>query len=90
MSVSIRLHEYFWDFTHGQAIVEANGNTVFEVIDDLERKYPGIKEHLLDKKGRLQGWVEMFVNESVVYPEGASMAVRDGDELEILLIVAGG
>jgi sulfur-carrier protein len=90
MVVNVRLHEYFQDFTHGQKIVEANGGNVFEIIDDLERKYPGIKEHILDKKGRLQGWVEMFVNADVVYPESASMPVRDGDELELLLIVAGG
>ena len=90
MSVKVRLHPYFQDLANGQEVVEANGNTVRQLIDDLDSKYPGIKEHLLDHKGRLQGFVELFVNNEVVYPESTAMLVNDGDEVEILTIVAGG
>jgi molybdopterin converting factor small subunit len=45
---------------------------------------------LIDKRGRIQGFVELFVNSEIVYPEDTNMQVKDGDELEILTIVAGG
>ncbi len=90
MSVTVRLHEYFQEFTGGQAEVTAEGSTVAALIDDLEAKYPGIKEHLVDRRGRLQGFVEFFVNSEIVYPEDTGMAVKDGDDIEVLMIVAGG
>ncbi len=90
MSVSVKLPPYFQDMAQGQKVVKAGGSTVREMIDDLEQKYPGMKEHILDRKGRLQGYVEIFVNNDVVYPEGASMPVHDGDDIEIAMIVSGG
>ncbi len=90
MSVTVRLHPYFLEFTGGRMEVTAEGTTVGAVINDLEARYPGIKEHLVDPKGRLQGFVELFVNSQVVYPENTDMPVRDGDEVEVLMIVAGG
>jgi molybdopterin synthase sulfur carrier subunit len=90
MTVSVKLPPYFQDIAQGQKVVEVNGSTVREMIDDLEKKYPGMKAHILDRKGRLQGYVEIFVNDDVVYPEGTSMPVHDGDEVEIAMIVSGG
>ena len=90
MSVRVKLHQYFRDMAAGREVVEAKGSTVLELVNDLEEKYPGIREHLLDKKGRLQGFVEIFVNSAVVYPEDTGMKLKDGDEVEILTIVAGG
>jgi molybdopterin converting factor small subunit len=60
------------------------------MIDDLESRYRGIKEHLLDPRGRIQGFVELFVNNEIVYPEETSKKLKDGDEIEVLMIVAGG
>lgn len=90
MSVKVRLHQYFQDMAHGQEVVNAEGRNVKELIDDLESKYPGMKEHLVDRRGRLQGFIELFVNAEVVYPESTLMPVKDGDTVEILMIVAGG
>ena len=90
MSVKVRLHHYFNDFTNGQEVVESNAQTIKELIDDLEAKFPGIKEHLVDKRGRLQGFIELFVNAEVVYPENTNVPIKDGDLIEILMIVAGG
>ena len=90
MSVKVRLHQYFQDFAHGQEMVEADGNTVRELVDDLDAKFPGIKDHLLDKRGRIQGFVELFINNQVVFPENTNAPLKDGDQVEVLTIVAGG
>ena len=90
MSVQVRLHQYFQEMADGQEVVEGEGANVRELIDNLDSKFPGMKDHLLDRRGRLQGFVELFVNSDVVYPEGTSRPVKDGDVVEILMIVAGG
>ena len=90
MTVQVRLHQYFRDMTGGREVVEANGRTVAELIDDLNARYPTLRDHLLDTKGRLQGFVEVFVNNRVVHPSETLMPVNEGDEVEILMIVAGG
>ena len=90
MSVMIKLHPYFQDITGTGETIEATGTTVIEVINNLERQYPGIKEHLVDRRGRIQGFAELFVNSEIVHPSKTDMPVQDGDEIEILMIVAGG
>jgi|WetSurMetagenome_2_1015567.scaffolds.fasta_scaffold1683621_1 sulfur-carrier protein len=90
MSVKVKLHPYFQDVAGCGELVETNGNTVIEVIDDLERQYPGIREQLLDNRGRIQGFVELFLNSDIVFPEETTMLVKDGDEMEILVIAGGG
>ena len=90
MAVTIRLHPYFQDITGTGELVKATGNSVIEIINDLERQYPGIKEHLVDRRGRIQGFAELFVNSDIVHPNQTDMPVKDGDEIEILMIVAGG
>jgi molybdopterin synthase sulfur carrier subunit len=90
MSIRVKLHPYFQDVAHSGEIVEANGNTVAEIIDDLERQYPGMKEQLVDKNGRVQGFAELFVNAEIVHPLNTNMPVTAGDEIEILVIVSGG
>jgi sulfur-carrier protein len=90
MSIKVKLHPYFQDIAHSGEYVEANGKTVMEIIDDLERQYPGMKEQLVDKNGRIQGFAELFVNTEIVHPLNLKMPVKEGDEIEILVIVSGG
>jgi molybdopterin converting factor small subunit len=90
MSLKVKLHPYFQDVAHSGEFVEANGSTVAEVIDDLEKQYPGMKEQLVDKNGRVQGFAEIFVNAEIVHPMSINMPVKEGDEIEILVIVSGG
>ena len=90
MSVKIKLHPYYFEFTGDKEEVEASGSTVREIIDDLERQYPGIKEQLLDERGKLQGFAELFVNNEIVFPGQIDKPVKDGDEMEVLTITAGG
>ncbi len=90
MSIKVKLHPYFQDVAQSGEIVEARGNTVAEIIDDLERQYPGMKEQLVDKNGRVQGFAEIFVNAEIVHPMSINMPVKEGDEIEILVIVSGG
>ena len=90
MSVKVKLHPYLRKFTNGQAVVEAIGQTVGECIDDLESCFPGIKGRLCDEKGNLLSVYDICVNSHSSYPEALTESVKDGDELTIITLIAGG
>ena len=90
MSVRVRLHPYLKKFTDGRQEVEAVGQTVGECIDDLETKFPGIKQRLCDQRGKLLTMYDIHVNGYSSYPEELAKPVKDGDELAILTFVAEG
>lgn len=90
MSITVQLHPYYQEITGTGEIISAEGATVLDVIEDLERRFPGMKEQLLDNKGRIQGFTEIFVNSEIVHPRSTDMSVKEGDVVEILTIISGG
>ena len=71
--------------------VEAQGGTVSEIVDDLEARYPGLKERLMDDSGKLRRFVNIYVNdEDVRFLDGIGTEVPDGAKLSIIPAVAGG
>lgn len=71
--------------------VEAQGGTVSEIVDDLEVRYPGLKERLMDDSGKLRRFVNVYVNdEDVRFLDGIGTEVPDGAKLSIIPAVAGG
>lgn len=90
MSVTVRLHPILRQFTRGEKVVEVDGVTIGECIDDLEQKFPGIKQQLVNKAGKLQDLWDIYVNSNSSYPEELALPVRDGDELNIIALVQGG
>jgi molybdopterin converting factor small subunit len=90
MSVKINLHPTLHSFANNQAVVEVNGSTVGECVNELVKRFPRLKSMLLDKKGKLLNYVEVYVNQESAYPEELAKPVKDGDELHITIIIAGG
>ncbi|GFG75149.1 MoaD/ThiS family protein [Mycobacterium botniense] len=90
MSVTVSIPTILRPHTRGQKRVEANGNTLGAVIDDLEANYAGISERLLEN-GKLHRFVNIYVNdEDVRFSGGLDTAISDGDSVTILPAVAGG
>ena len=90
MSVRINLHPHLYQFTNDQTIVEVNGSTVGECVNQLVKQFPQIKPMLFDKGGKLLNYVDIYVNGESSYPEELAKPVKDGDELHITIIIAGG
>jgi len=71
--------------------VAAAGRTVREIIDALDRDFPGLKFNLCYETGELRSFVNIFVEkENIRYLEGLETAVTTGVTLHILQSVAGG
>ena len=91
MGITVRIPTPLRGLTKDQEVVEAQGATVAELIDDLERSHPGMKERLCDESGKLRRFVNLYLNqEDIRFKDGKGTAVSDGDELSIVPAIAGG
>ena len=78
-------------FTNGEAKVTASGATVAELLDALDRQYPGLGERIRESDGQIRRFVNVFVNgENVRERAGADTPLRPGDEVGIIPAMAGG
>lgn len=74
--------------TGGKSAVEVAGATVRQVIDNLERVYPGIRERLVEQ-GRLRPNISVAVDGEVT-PIGLLEAVGPQSEVHFVAAIKGG
>jgi sulfur-carrier protein len=90
MAINVRIPTPLRTLTGGKDEVPANGSNVREVIDDLERNFPGLKERLCDEKG-VRRFVNIYQNEEDIrFLDGLDTAVKDGDSISVVPAIAGG
>ena len=90
MSITINLHKTQRQYTDGKESVEVNGATIGECVGALLKLYPALEPQLMDKKGRMKSVFEIYLNDESAYPDEMLKAVKDGDEIHILAMLAGG
>ena len=70
---------------------EMPGGTVREVIDELERRHPGIASYITDETGKLRRHVNIFVGEEPIHDrQKLGDALRPEDRVFILQALSGG
>ncbi len=78
-------------YTAGQSKAQVSGSTINDVIEDLERQYPGVKSRLCDDSGQIKRYVNVFVNDEEIRAlQGSDTPVSDKDEVSIVPAMAGG
>ena len=91
MSIKVRIPTPLQNMTQNKAEVESSGANIREVIDDLERNFPGIKERICDEKGNIRRFINIYVNEEDVrFLKQDETLLKDGDEVSIIPAIAGG
>jgi molybdopterin synthase sulfur carrier subunit len=92
MPVTVRIPTPLRKLTNEQDSVTANeSSTLTELIDSLERDFPGLKERLCDETGALRRFVNVYVNgEDVRFLSGLETPIQTGAEVSIVPAVAGG
>lgn len=91
MSVRVRIPTPLRSVTKGASEVQASGATVGDLIHDLDRQYPGMRERLLEEGGAVRRFINVYVNEEDIrFLQGAGTAVKPGDEVAIVPAIAGG
>ena len=90
-TINVRVTAVLQKLTDGQKTVEATGETVRALIEDLESRFPGFRHQLYDDDGRLHRFVNIYLNdEDIRYIDGIGTVVKPGDVLDILPALAGG
>ncbi|HET8664454.1 MAG TPA: MoaD/ThiS family protein [Nocardioides sp.] len=91
MSVSVRIPTILRTYTGGESEVTANGETLAEVLDDLDSNYAGIKGRIVDEKGELRRFVNVYVgNDDVRFLDNLDTKTPEGTQISVIPAVAGG
>ena len=90
MTIKVNLTPYFHNMTKHNVALEANGRTVQEVIEDIDRRYPGFKKECVDEQGKLYSYLEIYINQESAFPDELKRKVIDNDEITILPVIGGG
>jgi molybdopterin synthase sulfur carrier subunit len=91
MSVKVRIPTPLRKLTNNEEVVEVNAGTIGAAITELQARYPGIKERLLDENGSVRRFVNVYVNEEDIrFLQNQETPVKSGDEVSIIPAIAGG
>ncbi|MEA2678439.1 MAG: sulfur-carrier protein [Candidatus Binataceae bacterium] len=75
-------------FTDGKDRISASGRNVGQLIDDLERQYPGLREHLIEE-GEVKPSIAISID-GEMGTGGVLEPVRESSEVFILPAIGGG
>jgi sulfur-carrier protein len=91
MSVTIQIPTPLRKLTSEQASVEVEPGTVSSAFTQLEKRFPGIQERLLDAQGQVRGFVLVYVNdEDIRFLQNKETPLKSGDVVNIQPAIAGG
>ncbi len=91
MSVQVRIPTILRYYTEGASEVTADGDTLAEVLENLEANHNGIKARGLDDSGEIRRFVNVYVgNDDVRFLEGLDSNTPAGTQISIIPAVAGG
>lgn len=78
-------------FTENASRLEVKADTVGEVVDELTSNFPDLKKHLLDEKGKLRSFVNIFVeNDDIRNLQQEDTSVKPETVISIVPAIAGG
>jgi molybdopterin synthase sulfur carrier subunit len=91
MPVKVRIPTPLRKLTNDLELVEVGPGTVSGAIAELQRQFPGIAERLIDEKGEIRRFVNVYVNEEDIrFLDNQATPLKDGDEISIIPAIAGG
>jgi len=90
MGVKVRIPTPLQKLTNGKAEVECSATNITELVDALEKDYPGIKERL-SEGGKVRRFINIYVNdEDIRFVNKEETVLKDGDNISIVPAIAGG
>jgi len=91
MPATVRIPTPLRKLTNNEELVEVKPGTISGAFEELQGRYPGIKERLLDDTGAVRRFVNVYVNEEDIrFLSNQQTPVKDGDEISIIPAIAGG
>jgi molybdopterin converting factor small subunit len=91
MSTKVRIGPLLQEYLEIPSVLEVEGKTVGQCLDDLIKQYPEIRNWLYDQNSLLRVLISINNVEIVTLDkEGSDRILKADDELQIFAVVAGG
>jgi molybdopterin converting factor small subunit len=68
--------------------IEASGATLSDLLDDLDRKFPGLRFRIIDERAKMRPHMRFFVNGAQVFT--TAVVLHPADEVQIVQALSGG
>ncbi|OGW76656.1 MAG: hypothetical protein A3K16_02955 [Omnitrophica bacterium RIFCSPLOWO2_01_FULL_45_24] len=91
MSIKVRVPTPLQKLTRDLDTVECNAKTIKDLVESLDKDYPGLKGRICDENGKIRRFLNIYVNdEDIRFLEMDRTELKDGDEVSIIPAIAGG
>jgi MoaD family protein len=91
MAIDVRIPTILRSYTGGEKAVAGSGDTVADLLTDLDSRHPGLRGRLITAEGGLHRFVNVYINdEDVRFLGSLDAKLTEGDTVTILPAVAGG
>ena len=91
MPVKVLVTSVIQKVVDNQKAFTSDGQTIAELITNIDSRYPGFREQIAGADGELHRFVNIYLNdEDIRYLKGPETELSDGDEVSILPALAGG
>lgn len=91
MAVKVRVTSVIQKVVDNQKEFASDGKTIGELLENIDRAYPGFRAQIASDDGELHRFVNIYLNdEDVRYLGGKETPLKDGDVVSILPALAGG
>jgi molybdopterin synthase sulfur carrier subunit len=90
MAVKVRIPTPLQKLTDGEDEVEGEPGTVISLVNNLDKRFPGIGERI-SEGGKIRRFINIYLNdEDIRFLKNEGTVVKDGDEVSIVPAIAGG
>jgi molybdopterin synthase sulfur carrier subunit len=91
MPKKVRIPTPLRKLTNNEEVVDVYATTVAAAFVELQSRFPGIQERLMDENGEIRRFVNVYVNEEDIrFLQNQQTPLKDGDEISIIPAIAGG
>ena len=91
MPVKVRIPTPLMKLTNNQSELSAEGETIADMLNNLESQYAGIKERICEENVAPRRFINIYLNEEDIrFLDGEKTVLKDGDEVSIIPAIAGG
>ncbi len=75
-------------YTKQKSAIEAEGQTLAEVLSALDRRYPGLRFRIITEQDTIRQHIRIFVNEEQA--RNLSVVLRPDNQIHIICALSGG
>jgi len=90
LAVTVNLHPWLSEVAGGQKEAVVTGTTIGECLQNIDELFPGIKDRLINREGKLKPYITILLNGENTYPEELMKPVEPGDEISFIFMIDGG